>query len=561
MTTTTTATGKRWRRRPGSPAGFTHPGLPHLIERLLCARGVESAAGAESFLRADLDRAHDPLLLPNAGAALRRIAAAIQQGERIGVFGDYDVDGVTSTAILVEGIVSLGGDAIPRLPDRFTEGYGLSEVALKELREAGASLVITADCGISATREIEFANEIGLDVIVFDHHAIPEQLPDAFALVDPKLDGCAYPCTELAACGLSFKMLGALAEHIGRAYDPETHMDLVALGTVCDMVPLEGENRWLVRRGLRSLRKTARPGLWALAEAGGFDLRDADAGTLGFKLGPRLNAAGRLASAGTAYELITTRNEARARELARELNRLNTERQRATVAGIALATQLLEQQADAPLIVVGHRDIQQGIVGLVAGRLAEQYRRPALVYQELADGSCRGSARGIPEFDIVEALRAAGPLLERFGGHRQAGGFTVRTENVSALRACLAAYAGEHMAGVDMTPVLDYEEELRLEEFGPQELKWLPFMEPYGQANPEPLFVARALTVAESRPVGADKSHLRLRLRSERAIWTGIAFGLAAAAPQPGAQIDAAFFLRKDRNGRPDLHVQDFAVV
>lgn len=558
MNATQTATGRRWRKR-GVASDFRHTRLPETISRLLGARGLRSEPEADAFLRGDLAAGHDPLLLPQIEPALVRIARAVRERELVAVFGDFDVDGVTATAILVEGITALGGSAIPYLPHRFSEGYGLNVRALGTLHDRGVSLVISADCGISSVDEVAYANEIGLDVIVVDHHTIPDEVPDAVALVNPKLEGCAYPSTELAACGVAFKLLIALAEHLGRPYDPEEHLDLVALGTVCDMAPLAGENRWIVRHGLRTLRHTSRPGLWALAEAGRFALKKADAEMLGFRVGPRLNAAGRLEHAALAYELLTTRDAERAAALAQHLERLNAERQRQTREAVALARQLAaEEPADAPLIMVGHESISRGIVGLVAGRLAEERHRPAIVYERGTTES-RGSARSIPEFNMVEALHHARPLLLACGGHRQAGGFTARTENLPAVRDQLSAWAAERLADVELTPVLEYDDELALNGFGAQERKWLRYLEPFGQGNPEPVFVARGLRVAETRVVGADRSHLQLRLRSEGAVWRGIAFGLAHAAPPLGARLDVAFCLRDDRNGRSELHVRDFA--
>ncbi len=537
-----------------------HSRLPALITRLLGARGFTTAESAERYLRGELDGVHDPLDLPNIAAALQRIAAAIHGDELIAVFGDYDVDGVTGAAILVEGLTTLGGNVIPYLPHRFTEGYGVNNGALSSLRGRGVSLVITVDCGISSAAEVDFANEIGLDVIVVDHHTPPERQPAAVALVDPKLDGCRYPCTELAACGVAFKLLIALADHLGRHYDPDEHLDLVALGTVCDMAPLAGENRFLVRQGLRSLAKTKRPGLWALAEISRSELGRCTAETLGFRLGPRLNAAGRLDHANLAYELITTRNEQRAKELAQKLHQLNTERQRLTAKAAEVSKQLVESDpGDSPLLMVGHQQISQGIVGLVASRLVDTYHRPAIVY-ERGDEVCRGSARSIPQFNIVEALRDAQPLLTRFGGHRQAGGFSAETRNIDALRERLAVWTQRQLDGADLTPILEYDDEVDLGSVGIETLKWLPYLEPHGLGNPEPLFVGRGLTVVESRAVG-DGTHLRLRLRSQEVVWPGIAFGLAHAAPAPGSRIDAVFAITKDDRGRPDLHVKDLALA
>ncbi|HEY7294028.1 MAG TPA: single-stranded-DNA-specific exonuclease RecJ [Dehalococcoidia bacterium] len=556
-----TATGKRWVRRAPQGDVCELDGVPPVIARLLGARGLTAAHAAESFLLGALEREHDPLLLPNIEPALQRIVRAIREDELIAVFGDFDVDGVTAAAILVEGIAALGGEVIPYLPDRFSEGYGVNSTALTALRRRGVSLVITADCGINADREVDHANEIGLDVIVVDHHSIPGRLPDAVALVDPKFGDSAYPCAELSAGGIAFKLLGALAERMGRPFAPEEFLDLVALSTVCDMAPLHGENRMLVRQGLKALQRSARPGLHALAAVAGADLAQATAWTLGFQLGPRLNAAGRVAHANIAYELVTTRDEERAHELAAKLNACNAERQKLTQQAVEVSRTLLERDgADAPLLMVGHAEIQQGIVGLVASRLADTYHRPAVVYQHLGD-RCRGSARSIPAFNIVEALYASAPLMTRFGGHRQAGGFTAPSENVPALREALVAQAREQLSEQDLTPTLEYDDELDLGEFGKRELRWFPFIEPFGLGNPEPLFLARGLNVQDRRAVGADRSHLQLRLRSGAAHWRGIAFGLAHVAPRAGSRVDALFSVRHGRAGVPELHVKDFAVA
>ena len=552
------ATGKRWLRRaaPSGPAG--HPRLPDLIDRLVGERGAASAGAAEAFLRADLDGEHDPLLLPDLPAALDRIECAIRRHEQIAVYGDYDVDGITATAILVEAIGALGGLVRPYLPHRFSEGYGVNAAALSALHDDGVALVVTVDCGISAAAEVAHANEIGLDVIVLDHHAIPATLPDAVAVVDPKLDGCAYPCTELCAGALAYKLAGALAERLGGDYDAESHVDLAGLATICDMAPLLGENRVIARRGLMALGKTNRPGLHALARAGSFDLRSADGDLFGYRIGPRLNAAGRLDHAYVAYELLTTRDEQRARALATELERLNRTRQAETVRAIALAESLLAaEEADAPLIFVGHERMPQGIVGLVAARLAERHNRPAFVF-ERGEDVARGSARGIPAFDIVGALQDAAPLLQRHGGHHQAGGFTVANESLPALRERLRAFAASALAGADLSPVIEHDGPIDLDAEAEMLLKWRNHLGPFGVGNPEPLLLAQGLTVADARTVG-DGSHLKLRLRAGGRAWSAIAFGMAAVAPAPGARIDALLHVRPGRYGAVDLHVRDIA--
>jgi single-stranded-DNA-specific exonuclease len=555
------ATGKRWLRRAtlGDTAG--HPRLPDLIDRLVGERGAVSPAGAEAFLRADLDGPHDPLLLPNLPAALDRIERALRAGEQIAVYGDYDVDGVTATAILVEAIGALGGRVRPYLPHRFSEGYGVNAAALSALHDDGVALVITVDCGISAAAEVAHANERGLDVIVLDHHAIPATLPDAVAVIDPKLDGCVYPCIELCAGALAYKLAGALAARVGGDYDAESHIDLAGLATICDMAPLLGENRVIARRGLAALGSTKRPGLHALARAGGFDLRSTDGDLFGYRIGPRLNAAGRLDHAYVAYELLTTRDERRAHELATELERLNRTRQAETVRAIALAESLLlaEGGCEAPLIFVGHEQMPQGIVGLVASRLAERHNRPAFVF-ERGDELSRGSARGIPAFDVVGALQDSARLLQRHGGHHQAGGFTVANEHLPALRERLLAHAEAALTGADLSPVVEHDGLIDLDAEAEMLLKWRNHLGPFGVGNPEPLLLAEGLTVLDARAVG-DGSHLKLRLRGHGRAWSAIAFGLAAYAPAPGGSIDALLHVRPGRNGTVDLHLRDFAVA
>jgi len=555
----TTATGCRWVPLAARPSTTGHPRLPAIVDRLLAGRGIATPDEAERFLRAELASVHDPLLLPDMPRALDRLARAIRAGEMIAVFGDFDVDGITATAILVEAIAALGGHALPYLPDRFREGYGPNAAAFSSLSAQGVGLIVTVDCGISAAAEIGHASTLGVDVIVLDHHNVPPRLPAAIAVIDPKREGCTYPWPELCAGGLAYKLAGALAAHLGNdRYDPAAHLDLAGLATVCDMVPLQDENRWLARRGLAALARTARPGLIEMARIGGFDLRAADSDLFAFRIGPRLNATGRLDHARLAYELLTTRDPARAKELALAIERLNHNRRSATARAIALVEELLADEGSLwPLVFTGHEAIPEGIVGLVAGRLAETYRLPAVVYHRGEEHS-RGSVRGVPGFDVHAALQAAAPLLLRQGGHRQAGGFTVATKNLPALREVLAGIAAQSLAETDNAPTLAYDTTIDLEADADVLLKWRQFLGPFGVGNPEPLLLARDLEVCEARAVG-DGTHLRLRLRAGTRVWNAIAFRLAHAAPPVGARIDALLHVRPGRNGAPDLHVRDLA--
>lgn len=550
--------GNRWIIRDPAPLG-AYSG-PELLMRLLKLRGVESREAARPFLAPALP---DVTALPNLDAAVERLAAAIRGGERIAVYGDYDADGMTATAVLVEGIGALGGQAMPYIPDRHTEGYGLNVGALRHLHEVGATLVVTVDTGTSAVEEVAYANERNLDVIVVDHHLPGAQLPDALAVVNPHLEGTPPSHAGLAGCGVAYTVLVALADRLGQGLDREQYLDLVAIGTVCDVAPLIGANRALVAAGLRQLARRARPGLAALMDLARLDPRSLDTHSIGFRIGPRLNAAGRLGHAITSYELLITRDGDRAAVLAAELERLNRERQVLTERAMRLGSALAaEQPADAPLIMVGHPEIEGGIVGLVAGRLAQQHHRPAIVYQEGAEYSV-GSARSIPEFDIAAALKQGRHLVERSGGHHQAAGFKIRTERLGELRRVLTEWSARQLDWSTVVPSLTADLELPLEQTPAAILQVLGQLEPCGQENAAPVFVSRDVLVVDAGVVGGEGRHLRLCLSDGRGRrgWRAIGFGLGAHRPFPGARLDLAYSITPDSyRGGAELRLHDFVV-
>jgi len=533
---------------------------PPLIRTLLWQRGVHSVSDAADFLFESNPPEHDALLLPELEAALFRIKSGIEAGERFAVFGDFDADGLTATAILTESLTELGANVFAHIPNRFTDGYGLSEGAVDMLHKQGARVIITADCGTGSVREVERARELGMDVIVLDHHLAPDELPGTVATINPKREDCRYPDTELASVGLAFKLCEALHHLLGRSFDPSRYLDLVALGTVADMAPLRGENRWLVSRGLAALRGTARPGLLALMEVSGLMPGSADAEAIGYVLGPRLNAAGRISNGRLALDLLLCREKAAATRLAEELNALNQERQRRTAAAMDLAGLLLADELEAPLLFVGHPDISSGIVGLVAGRLAEQHGRPAIVY-ETGETLSRGSARSIEGFDITAALRSEGHRFVQFGGHRQAAGFTAETGRLPDIKEALLALAADQLAGVDHSPTIRIDAELPVRLLGGEEIRWLSKLAPFGQTNPEPTFLSRGVRVAESKVMGADGAHLRLKLKDGPVVWPGIAFGFGELSPGPGSVLDVVYSLKAERGteGALELQVKDFA--
>jgi single-stranded-DNA-specific exonuclease len=556
---------RRWLVRPLAPALVDSP-FPPLIRHLLYHRGVRSEDEAARFLFLEPWREHDPSVLPGMERAVERLSAAIAAGESIAVFGDFDVDGVTAAALLAEALGKLGARVITYIPNRFGEGYGLNVGAITGLRERGASLLLAADCGTSSVAEVEHARRVGMDAIILDHHAIPPKLPPAAALVNPKLlpeAGQGSPVRELASVGVAYKAMAALYQALGRTWQPQRFLDLVAIGTVADVAPLVGENRYLVKEGLAAMATTERPGLCALMAAAGLRPECVDSEAIAYALGPRLNAAGRLAHADLSLRLLLTPDEGEAAELARHLNALNQERQRQTEEALAMAADLLTaEDAEAPLVFIGHPDISEGIVGLVASRLVEERYRPAIVYQR-GESESRASCRSIPEFDIMAALGRQGHLLVRYGGHARAAGFTVANANLGALREGLLEQAASELARVELSPPLAIDAELPLGRLRGEDIRWLQCFQPYGQDNPQPTFLSRGVSVADARLLGNDGQHLRLKLKDGPVTWPAIAFGMGERAVEAGQRVDVVYSLASDRRGDDalELRIKDLALT
>lgn len=547
---------RRWRLRSSAPAeGLARSLFPPLIRRLLAQRGVANEDEAARFLFLEPWPEADPLLLPGVQPAVERLAQAVARRETVAVFGDFDVDGITAAALLTEALRELGATALPYIPDRFREGYGLNVSAIADLASRGAGLLVAADCGTSSIMEVAEANRLGMDVLVLDHHAIPSELPASLALVNPKLgDGCG-PHADLASVGVAYQTVAALHSAIDRPWEGDRFLDLVAIGTVGDLVPLLGENRHLVKLGLAALQSTGRPGLRALMATTGARPGATDVESIAYGLAPRLNAAGRLAHAEASLRLLLTTSDSEGQALAAQLNALNQERQRQTEQAVALATELLaieDPEGSLPLIFIAHPDIPQGIAGLVASRLLDERYRPAVVCQT-GEGQSRASCRSIPEFDMVGALRRQEKLLLRFGGHRLAAGFTVANENLPALKRALLEHADETLVGVELSPALDIDAELPLARLRGEEIRWLQSFAPHGQGNPEPTFLSRDVLVAEARPVGNDGRHLRLRLKDGPVTWPAVGFDLGELAMEPGQRADVVYSLAVDRRGA-DAH-------
>ncbi len=493
--------------------------FPRILRQIVFNRGYPTDAEARAYLNAKPSFDTDPFGMTDMRAAVDRIRYAIEHSEPIAIYGDYDVDGVTSTALLVEALQFLNADARGYIPNRFEEGYGLNNNALDELKASGVKLVITVDCGIRSPGEAGHAREIGLDLIISDHHHPAEgDLPPAIAVINPKQKGDLYHDKDLAGVGIAYKIAQALLGNEGQnnAAILNSLLDLVALGTVADLAPLTGENRVLVRNGLKQMRQTTRQGLFSLAAVADVSLKKVNAGHIGFSLGPRLNAAGRLKEALAAFELLTTKEPSRAGQLAQELNIQNRERQNITREMQIQAEEIaMRDDPESYLLFAAHEDFNSGVIGLAASRLTETHYRPAIVATKGAEET-RGSCRSIPEFHITDALDQCADLLVRHGGHAAAAGFTVKNENLAILVERLKSIAREKLAGMDLRATLTADVEVSLTEMrGDLYETALRFLEPTGYGNPNPTFIARNVKVKNARTVGADAKHLKLTLEDE----------------------------------------------
>lgn len=558
---------KRWQVAPPPPPDHTarFPGLSPFIVQLLYNRGLSTPSEVLAFLKGDWPE-DNPFRLKGVSEAVTRLRQAIRQQEPIAVYGDFDADGVTATALLVETLSALGAQVRPYIPHRVDEGYGLNMGALRELARQGNKVVVTVDCGIRSIPEVAYGRRLGLDIIVTDHHSPGEKLPPATAAINPKQTDCRYPFKELAGVGLAFKLAQALLRANRQTpvasgkvdLDEEDLLDLVALGTVADLAPLLGENRALVRRGLEKLNQPQRLGLQALISQAGVKPSQITATTIGYVLGPRLNAAGRLDTAMASYNLLTSNSPAEARSLALKLEEVNRERQRLTVDTLERAReQVLAIGEEERLFFVAAEDYLPGIVGLVAQRLTEEFYRPSAVV-ELGPKRSRGSARSIPEFNITAALDQCRDLLVRYGGHAAAAGFTVANANLELLQQRLRQIAMHQLEGLELLPTLSIDAEVDLSEMNWATYALLEQLEPFGYANPVPLLLSRGVIVRDARAVGED--HLKMTLSDGRAVWDAIAFRQGEWAGRLPRRIDVVYTLEVNEwneERRLQLNVKD----
>lgn len=574
---------KKWLVMPPvSPAVLRrYQGVSPILAHILYHRGFADPKEAYAFLTAENSISFNPFLMSDMAKAVGRARLAIKKQELIVIYGDFDADGATSTALLIEVFRALGANVHPYIPHRVDEGYGLNAEALYKLAERGARLVITVDCGIRSLEEVEVGKEAGLDIIVTDHHSLGPELPQAFAVVNPKRDKPPVE-TMLAGVGVAYKFAEALimATLKNEAKSSPLHkaatqvnldalLDLVAIGTVADLAPLNKlENRLLVRRGLKILNQAKRLGVQSLMEVAGIMPGTADAMSIGFGIGPRINAAGRLESALTAYRLLLTEDEAEAKSLALKLQTLNEQRQDLTRDAQEHVRQEIETQEpdlvteqtaaamDIPLIFASSPDFQHGIVGLVAGKLVEQYYRPAIVMRE-GEGESNASCRSIPQFDITQALDECADLLVRHGGHAQAAGFTILNQNVEAFRNRLNDIAEKHLSGQDLRPILEIDAEVDVHQLSEELVEELRMLEPTGHANPSPVLMSRNVYVSDWRLVGRDERHIKLKIaRAGQPPLDAIGFNLGEWASKLPERIDVAYALEiNEWNGRRNLQL------
>ncbi len=488
--------------------------VPPIIARVLLNRGIESADSARSFFRTDLERLHDPFMMADMKTAVTRIATALARRERILIYGDYDVDGVTSTALLKLVFRSLGCDVPHYIPERLREGYGLSLTGIEKAHAQGVNLIIAVDCGVSAVEEIRRARALGMDVIVCDHHQPGPLLPPATALLDPKRSDCPYPFKELAGVGVSFKLMQALCRHLGQ--DPATllrHVELVAIGSAADIVPLTDENRVLVKAGVEKLNATENIGLQALINVCSLQGSELGTGHIVFILAPRINAVGRMGDANRAVDLLTADDPEQAQSIACVLDAENRERRSIDDSTFREALELVEQQCDLGrdnVIVLDREAWHTGVIGIVASRVVEKFYRPTIMIST-DNGMGKGSARSIPGFDIHHALTQCQELMLAYGGHKYAAGLSIRTDHIASLRAKLQEIAAQTLSADMLKPRLLIDGEIEFADINERFMKFLKAMAPYGPQNMRPVFVSRGLRVL-GNPQIVGNNHLRFNV-------------------------------------------------
>jgi len=519
--------------------------LSPLITQLLYNRGI-GLKDIGLFLSADTGLEGNPFLLPDISQAVSRIYKALLAREKIAVYSDFDVDGVTATVILVEGLSRLGAEVIFYIPDRFSEGHGLKSSGLEKLQAQGAGLVITADCGATDLAEVKQAQEMGIDVVITDHHIPLVRLPQAIAVVDPKRKDSLYPYPDLAGAGVAFKLLQALFHKDSKEKWLDRFLDLLALATVTDLVTLVGENRYLVKEGLRELNNSSRVGIQEMVKLVGLKLGELDTEDISWVLGPRLNATGRMNNALTSYQLLTTQSREEARLLALELEEKNTERQKLTSEILSRVKEKVANKVHLPVLIEGDESYSVGVIGLVAGKLVDEFYKPAIIIS-LGPELCQGSCRSIAEFDIAAALAECHDLLTTFGGHPLAAGFTIARQNLVQLEQRLMSLAMDQLGHLDLRPELGIDTEIPLSNLAGDTFSLIQKLSPFGRGNPQPTFLTRGVEIIECRNFGSQGEWLRLKLKQGNVTWHAVDFKSRKKREEIPSSIDIVYNLEKSR--------------
>ena len=521
--------------------------------RMLVVRGIQTADEARAFVRPSLDKLHDPFLMRDMDKAVERLHQAITQNEKILIYGDYDVDGTTAVALMFRFLSPLSSHLNYYIPDRYTEGYGVSQQGIDYAAAQGCGLIITLDCGIKAVEKIAYANSKGIDVIVCDHHTPGDELPQAVAVLNMKRNDCPYPYKDLSGCGVGFKLAQAYTQRYGLSFEHLIPLlQLLAMSIASDIVPITGENRILAHYGIKQLNTQPFTGLLAIMQVAGIEAKKITINELVYKIGPRINACGRMKSGRAAVELLLTDDPVFARQQAEEVNHHNEDRRDCDTETTKEALQQLQDDptyANRRSTVVYAPHWHKGVVGIVASRLTETYYRPTIVLTAGEDGIISGSARSVGGFDIYAAIDSCHDLLTNFGGHKYAAGLSMHIDDLPAFRKRFEAYVAAHIQPNQLQPTLDIEAELQLGDITKSFYNVLRHLEPFGPGNPRPLFVSRRLiNHRDTRAVGKEHEHLRLDVTDRVNAITGIAFGRADMAEhiQNGNAVDICYELNEN---------------
>jgi len=533
-----------------------------ILTRLFAERNLLSPESIDHFLAPSLIHMHDPFLMLNMDQGVNRLITALREGENILIYGDYDVDGITSVSLLYEALFKLGGKVSFYIPNRITEGYGLSENGVTYAASKGINLIITADCGVTANEEIKLARNLGIDVIVCDHHEPSETIPEACAILNPKQKECKYPYKELAGVGVAFKFLQGL--YSSQGYDASElvpYLDLVALGTAADIVPLLDENRVFVKYGLDIINSNPRHGIFALLESSSLLGKEINVSSIVFILAPRLNAVGRISSAKKAVHLLTSSSLQQSRTIAKVLESENKIRRDIDETTCQEALALVADSIDlnnTKVLILAKKDWHLGVIGIVASRIMERFNRPTILIS-IKDGIGKGSARSTLNFDIYHALHSVRHLLCNFGGHKFAAGLTVREENVDLLRQQMQIISDKMIDKKDLAPTLEIESEISLRQLDAKFLKWLKLFAPYGPQNMRPIFVTRNIEIMGDVVV-LGNNHLKLKIKNDGIVIDAIAynFGKLKADLKPyGQRMDAAYVIEENTwNGQTTIQMR-----